>query len=126
LSIFQTWNHLLNDHQPAINVFSAVPTVYIKLIEHIGKSSNEDVKKLCSDHIRLFLSGSSALPESIFQKWRDLTGFEIVEQFGSSETGRVLSNKLEGKKLAGKKNLKLKCSNIINTFQVELVFQCLI
>jgi malonyl-CoA/methylmalonyl-CoA synthetase len=52
LSIFQTWNHLLNDHHPAINVFSAVPTVYIKLIEHIGKSSNEDVKKLCSDHIR--------------------------------------------------------------------------
>lgn len=54
-------------------------------------------------HNRLFLSGSSALPESIFQKWRDLTGFEIVEQFGSSETGRVLSNKLDGKKLAGKK-----------------------
>lgn len=51
---------------------------------------------------RLFLSGSSALPESTFQKWRDLTGFEIVEQFGSSETGRVLSNKLEGKKIPGK------------------------
>ena len=43
---------------------------------------------------RLFMSGSAALPESIFQKWRDLTGFEIVEHFGSSETGRVLSNKL--------------------------------
>jgi malonyl-CoA/methylmalonyl-CoA synthetase len=51
---------------------------------------------------RLFLSGSSALPESIFQKWHELTGFEIVEQFGSSETGRVLSNKLDGKKLAGR------------------------
>jgi len=51
---------------------------------------------------RLFLSGSSALPESTFQKWRDLTGFEIVEQFGSSETGRVLSNKLGGKKIPGK------------------------
>jgi hypothetical protein len=32
-----------------------------------------------------------------------LTGIEIVEQFGSSETGRVLSNKLDAKKLAGKK-----------------------
>jgi acyl-CoA synthetase (AMP-forming)/AMP-acid ligase II len=51
---------------------------------------------------RLFLSGSAALPESTFEKWRNLTGFDIVEQFGSSETGRVLSNKLEGKKLAGK------------------------
>ncbi len=49
----------------------------------------------------IFLSGSSALPERIFEDWRDLTGFEIVEQFGSSETGRVLSNKLDGKKLAG-------------------------
>lgn len=54
----------------------------------------------CFDH-RLFLSGSSALPESVFQKWNELTGFEIVEQFGSSETGRVLSNKLDGKKIAG-------------------------
>lgn len=51
---------------------------------------------------RLFLSGSSALPESIFKKWHALTGFEIVEQFGSSETGRVLSNKLKAKKLPGK------------------------
>jgi malonyl-CoA/methylmalonyl-CoA synthetase len=55
---------------------------------------------------RLFLSGSAALPESTFQKWHDLTGFEIVEQFGSSETGRVLSNKLDGKKIAGKNNFK--------------------
>jgi malonyl-CoA/methylmalonyl-CoA synthetase len=55
---------------------------------------------------RLFLSGSAALPESIFQKWHDLTGFDIVEQFGSSETGRVLSNKLDGKKIAGKNNFK--------------------
>ena len=52
------------------------------------------------------MSGSAALPESIFQKWRDLTGFEIVEQFGSSETGRVLSNKLDGKKIAGKEQYK--------------------
>jgi malonyl-CoA/methylmalonyl-CoA synthetase len=61
---------------------------------------------------RLFLSGSAALPESIFQKWHDLTGFDIVEQFGSSETGRVLSNKLDGKKLAGKQRFKLKFSKI--------------
>jgi acyl-CoA synthetase (AMP-forming)/AMP-acid ligase II len=73
---------------------------------------------------RLFLSGSAALPESIFQKWRDLTGFEIVEQFGSSETGRVLSNKLDGKKLAGKE--RFQCNKIRKIFQVEWVFQCLI
>ncbi|CAF3386864.1 unnamed protein product [Rotaria sp. Silwood1] len=103
----QTWDHLLNDRNPAINVFSAVPTIYIKLIEHIKNSSIKDVKKLCSNHIRLFLSGSSALPESVFQKWFELTGFEIVEQFGSSETGRVLSNKLEGKKLAGRVGLPM-------------------
>ncbi|CAF3319462.1 unnamed protein product [Rotaria socialis] len=103
----QTWNHLLNDRNPSVNVFSAVPTIYIKLMEHIKNSSNKDVKKLCSDHIRLFLSGSSALPESIFQKWHELTGFEIVEQFGSSETGRVLSNKLEGNKLAGRVGLPM-------------------
>ncbi|CAF4696959.1 unnamed protein product, partial [Rotaria magnacalcarata] len=26
----QTWNHLLNDRNPSVNVFSAVPTIYIK------------------------------------------------------------------------------------------------
>lgn len=109
----QTWNHLLNDKNPPINVFSAVPTIYIKLIEYISKSSQQkDVKKLCSDHMRLFLSGSSALPESTFQKWRDLTGFEIVEQFGSSETGRVLSNKLEGNKIPGRVGLPMPDLNL--------------
>ncbi|CAF2786536.1 unnamed protein product [Rotaria sp. Silwood2] len=103
----QTWDHLLNDRNPSVNVFSAVPTIYIKLMEHIKTLSIKDVKKLCSHHIRLFLSGSSALPESIFQKWHELTGFEIVEQFGSSETGRVLSNKLEGKKIAGRVGLPM-------------------
>jgi acyl-CoA synthetase (AMP-forming)/AMP-acid ligase II len=65
---------------------------------------------------RLFLSGSSALPESIFQNWRNLTGFEIVEQFGSSETGRVLSNKLDGKKLAGNEQCQFQCNKIKNKY----------
>jgi hypothetical protein len=49
---FQTWNHLLNDRNPPINVFSAVPTIYIKLMEQFKKSGRENVKKLCKDHIR--------------------------------------------------------------------------
>lgn len=41
-----------------------------------------------------------------------MTGFEIVEQFGSSETGRVLSNKLKGKKLAGRVGLPMPDLNV--------------
>ncbi|CAF1091046.1 unnamed protein product, partial [Didymodactylos carnosus] len=102
-----TWNHLLNDKDPSISVFMAVPTIYVKLIEQYKKSgwTSKDVEQIRK--MRLFVSGSAALPESIFKQWKELTHFEILEQFGMSEAGRVLSNTIDGKKLPGRVGLPM-------------------
>ncbi|CAF0883453.1 unnamed protein product [Didymodactylos carnosus] len=80
-----TWNHLLNDKDPSISVFMAVPTIYVKLIEQYKKSgwTSKDVEQIRK--MRLFVS----------------------EQFGMSEAGRVLSNTIDGKKLPGRVGLPM-------------------
>ena len=93
----------------------AVPAVYIKLMEtykELGWKPEEisNVQKRCSEHMRqlsikysrdyfstsilffkfrLFVSGSAALPDFIFEQWKELTGFEILEQYGMSGNGNV-------------------------------------
>lgn len=47
------------------------------------------------------ISGSAALPEPVFYKWKAATGLEIVERYGMTEIGSVLSIPLEGERRAG-------------------------
>jgi malonyl-CoA/methylmalonyl-CoA synthetase len=47
------------------------------------------------------ISGSAALPEPVFYKWKAATGIEIVERYGMTEIGSVLSIPLDGEKRAG-------------------------
>lgn len=41
------------------------------------------------------VSGSAPLPENVFSKWHDITGHLLLERYGMSETGMILSNSLE-------------------------------
>lgn len=47
------------------------------------------------------ISGSAALPEPVFHKWKVATGHEIVERYGMTEIGSVLSIPLNGERRAG-------------------------
>ena len=47
------------------------------------------------------ISGSAALPEPVFYKWKAAPGLEIVERYGMTEIGSVLSIPLEGERRAG-------------------------
>lgn len=47
------------------------------------------------------ISGSAALPEPVFYKWKEATGLEIVERYGMTEIGSVLSIPLDGERRAG-------------------------
>ena len=46
--------------------------------------------------LRLMVSGSAALPVSTLDEWRELTGHTLLERYGMSELGMVLSNTLDG------------------------------
>lgn len=55
------------------------------------------------DH-RVMISGSAALPGPVFDKWSLVTGHKIVERYGMTEIGSVLSIPLEGERRPGIQN----------------------
>ena len=49
------------------------------------------------------VSGSAPLPKPIFDRWEEITGHRLLERYGMTETGMVLTNPLEGKRIPGMK-----------------------
>lgn len=65
------------------NVLMAVPTIYSKMIEAAEHNVLEpgivdDAVKTLSN-MRLMISGSAALPVSLNEKWKNLTGHTLLE-----------------------------------------------
>ena len=42
-----------------------------------------------------------ALPEPIMKKWEEITGHQLLERYGMTETGMVLGNPLQGPRIPG-------------------------
>jgi malonyl-CoA/methylmalonyl-CoA synthetase len=90
-------------------LFMAVPTVYVKLLDALstfGEPVLSDSRRAPSDNFpwtnfRLMVSGSAALPVSVLEKWKELTVHFLLERYGMTETGMVLSNPLDGERRAG-------------------------
>jgi len=51
--------------------------------------------------MRLMVSGSAALPASVHGKWWALTGQDLLERYGMTETGMALSNPYDGERRPG-------------------------
>ncbi|CAL1539390.1 unnamed protein product [Lymnaea stagnalis] len=109
----QVW-HLLTtpsiEHfDRSINLFMAVPTIYAKLIDYYERNITEPKAKIAADFIhqtlttkiRLMVSGSSALPQPISERWTELSGHELLERYGMTEIGMALSNPLYGPRVPG-------------------------
>jgi malonyl-CoA/methylmalonyl-CoA synthetase len=47
------------------------------------------------------VSGSAALPVSVLERWREMTGHVLLERYGMTEIGMGLSNLLEGERFPG-------------------------
>ncbi|KAK6186158.1 hypothetical protein SNE40_008252 [Patella caerulea] len=90
-----------------VNVFMAVPTIYVKLIEYYdeivrrGGYAENYIKVVCENKIRLMVSGSAALPEPIMKQWAKITGHQLLERYGMTEIGMALSNPLNGERRPG-------------------------
>lgn len=78
--------------------FSAVPSVYVRLIRHwqavIQKLSLSecDAFRKSASQIGSFQSGTSALPRHVSEQWLEITGKPIVERYGGTEMGNVYLN----------------------------------
>jgi malonyl-CoA/methylmalonyl-CoA synthetase len=80
-----------------VTVFMAVPTVYARLTA-AWEAADEAIRRRWSDgaaQLRLMVSGSAALPVSTLDRWRQITGHTLLERYGMTELGMVLSNTLE-------------------------------
>jgi malonyl-CoA/methylmalonyl-CoA synthetase len=80
-----------------VTVFMAVPTIYARLTS-AWEAADEVTRTRWSAGaaaLRLMVSGSAALPVSTLERWRELTGHTLLERYGMTELGMVLSNTLE-------------------------------
>ena len=86
-----------------LNVFMAVPTIYFKLIsefESMEKTEQEELS-IAMSQFRLMISGSAALPVSVMEKWKEISGHYLLERYGMTEIGMAISNPYEGERRAG-------------------------
>ncbi len=100
-----------------INVFMAVPTIYFKLISYFEKQDIASQQKIsdCLLKFRLMVSGSAALPISVLEKWKEISGHVLLERYGMTEIGMGVSNPYLGERKAGYIGLPL------NGVEVRLV-----
>lgn len=95
------WSKLLNINTPTknqISVFMAVPTIYSFLIAEYEKAFGKNermveyIRELCAKKMRLMISGSAPLTTNVWQQWHQITGHKLLERYGMTEIGMVLSN----------------------------------
>jgi malonyl-CoA/methylmalonyl-CoA synthetase len=84
-------------------LFMAVPTMYNRLIsvwEASDVHRRERFSAACR-RMRLMVSGSAALPVSVLERWREISGHTLLERYGMTEIGMALSNPLAGTRRPG-------------------------
>jgi len=93
-----TWDALAD-----VSVFMAVPTIYAKLMEAFRAADPARRARWSADaaRLRLFTSGSAALPASRLEEFRAATGQTILERYGMTELGMALSNPYDGPRVPG-------------------------
>ncbi len=80
---------------PEATVLMGVPTFYSRLLAETGFGRAD------CESIRLFVSGSAPLTESVFNDFEERTGRRILERYGMTEAGMITSNPLDGERVAG-------------------------
>jgi malonyl-CoA/methylmalonyl-CoA synthetase len=86
-----------------LTLFMAVPTIYVRLIrawEEAQPAEREGWSR-GARALRLMVSGSAALPVSVLERWHQITGHSLLERYGMTETGMILSNPLDGERRPG-------------------------
>jgi malonyl-CoA/methylmalonyl-CoA synthetase len=89
------WSRLASGE---ITVFTAVPTIYHRLIASWDAASASEQQRRAEGArgLRLMMSGSAALPVQTLERWHAITGHTLLERYGMTEIGMALSNPLHG------------------------------
>jgi malonyl-CoA/methylmalonyl-CoA synthetase len=92
-----------------LTLFMAVPTIYFKLITHFETLPADEQNELTAamQTFRLMVSGSAALPVTVMDKWKKISGHTLLERYGMTEIGMAISNPYDGERKAGYVGLPL-------------------
>lgn len=84
------------DERSTLTLFMAVPTVYSRILSALASMSPQErdqFKRQCQK-LRLMVSGSAALPEAVLDAWEAASGHVLLERYGMSEAGMILSQSI--------------------------------
>ena len=76
-------------------ILMGVPAIHRRLI------NTPDASAYDLSHVRLITSGSDRLPDDLFRKFTTTFGHVLLERYGMSETGMLISNPLHGERRVG-------------------------
>ncbi len=76
-------------------MFMGVPTMYNRMVKVFNP------KDYSLDNVRLLVSGSAPLSLETFYRFKELFGHTLLERYGMTETGIVVSNPLQGQRRPG-------------------------
>jgi malonyl-CoA/methylmalonyl-CoA synthetase len=89
----------------AVTMFFGVPTMYVRFIEKLPKQT--------FDRVRLFVSGSAALPADVHIAFEQQFGASILERYGSTEFGFPLGNRYDGPRVVGSVGVPMSDDNAV-------------
>lgn len=92
---FQAETTLQTLQERGCTVFMAVPTIHRRLVA-VPNARDYDLS-----HMRLLTSGSDRLPNDLFEAYQDIFGHTLLERYGMSEAGMIISNPLHGERRVG-------------------------
>lgn len=100
-SRFDAWSVLEALQGGECSVFMAVPTMYRRILAAMGET------RIDLRHMRLLTSGSDRLPVEVFEAIEQRLGHRVVERYGMTETGIMLSNPIDGDRVPGQVGIPL-------------------
>jgi malonyl-CoA/methylmalonyl-CoA synthetase len=77
-------------------MFFGVPAMYQRLCDYLD-GNPADLR-----HVRLFVAGSAPLPAALFERCERILGQPVLERYGITEGGIVVSNPYEGPRQPGR------------------------
>ena len=86
----------------AATLFFGVPTMYLRLVAEIrARAAAGGAARADLSPVRLCCAGSAPLAPETFDAFRELAGHEVLERYGMTEAGMLLSNLYAGARRAG-------------------------
>jgi len=88
----EVWQKFTSPQPPSL--YFGVPTHYSKLIEYHEQHLQQCNVRESMAGIRLMVSGSAPLRAPVWHQWKEITGHSLLERYGMTEVGLVLTNPL--------------------------------